>query len=335
MAKILNPWTAMASPLFADYLAERRIFQRKLSYWRIAAFSVLILGVAVSGLRFFGADASLSFTPHIARLAIEGIITGDRETLKLTQEIEDSKGAEAVLITIDSPGGTTSGAERLYDAIRRLSAKKPTVAVVGSMAASGGYIAAIGADQIVALGNALVGSIGVLVQYPNFTKLLDTVGVKMEDVKSSPLKASPNGFEPTSPEARAALAALVSDSFTWFKSLVKERRAMSDEQLGIVADGRVFTGRQGIELHLVDRLGGEREAIDWLQKEKNIAKDLPVRDWKQERTLERLGILSFSARAAEVLGLGGLSLVLDRAANGTSERMLDGLLSIWQVNGTN
>jgi protease-4 len=325
----------MASPFFADYLAERRIFQRKLSYWRIAAFSALILGVAVSGLRLFGTDASLSFTPHIARLAIEGIITGDRETLKLIQKIGDSKSAEAVLITIDSPGGTTSGAERLYDAIRRLSAKKPTVAVVGSMAASGGYIAAIGADQIVALGNALVGSIGVLVQYPNFTKLLDTVGVKVEDVKSSPLKAAPNGFEPTSPEARAALAALVSDSFTWFKSLVKERRAMSDEQLQIVADGRVFTGRQGIELHLVDRLGGEREAIEWLQKEKNIAKDLPVRDWKQDRTLERLGILSFSARAAEVLGLGGLSVVLDRAANGVQERMLDGLLSIWQVNGTN
>ena len=175
-------------------------------------------------------------------LAIEGLITGDRETLKLIQKIEDSKGAEAVLITIDSPGGTTSGAERLYDALRHLSAKKPTVAVVGSVAASGGYIAAIGADRIVALGNALVGSIGVLVQYPNFVKLLDTVGVKMEDVKSSPLKASPNGFEPTSPEARAALAALVSDSFTWFKSLVKERRGMTDEQLD---DCRGWTGFHG------------------------------------------------------------------------------------------
>lgn len=328
-------WTMMGAPLFADYLAERRIFQRKLSFWRIAAISMLILGVAVSGFRFFGSDASLSFTPHIARLAIEGVITGDRETLKLIQKIEDSKGAEAVLITIDSPGGTTSGAERLYDAIRRLSAKKPTVAVVGSMAASGGYIAAIGADQIVALGNALVGSIGVLVEYPNFTKLLDTVGVKVEDVKSSPLKASPNGFEPTSPEARAALAALVSDSFTWFKSLVKERRGMTDAQLETVADGRVFTGRQGVDLHLVDRLGGEREAIAWLQKEKNVPKDLPVRDWKQERTLERLGILSLSARAAEVLGFSGLSLMLDRIANAAQERMLDGVVSIWQVSGAN
>jgi len=325
----------MAAPLFADYLAERRVLLRKLSYWRIAAFSVLILGVAAAGLRFLGPESSLGFTPHIARLAIEGVITGDRETLKLIQRIEDSKGAEAVLITIDSPGGTTSGAERLYDALRHLSAKKPTVAVVGSMAASGGYIAALGTDRIVVLGNALVGSIGVLVQYPNFAKLLDTVGVKVEDVKSSPLKASPNGFEPTSPEARAALAALVGDSFTWFKSLVKERRGMTDEQLEIVADGRVFTGRQGLDLHLVDNLGGEREAIAWLQQEKNIHKDLPVRDWKQERTLERLGILSFSARAAEVLGLSGLSLTLDRAANAAQGRMLDGLLSIWQVDSAN
>ena len=325
----------MAAPLFADYLAERRVLRRKLSYWRIAAIAALILGVAIASQRLLGPDVSLGFTPHIARLAIEGVITGDRETLKLIQKIEESKAAEAVLISIDSPGGTTSGAERLYDAIRHLSAKKPTVAVVGSMAASGGYVAALGTDRIVALGNALVGSIGVLVQYPNFGKLLDTVGVKMEDVKSSPLKASPNGYEPTSPEARAALAALVGDSFTWFKALVKERRNMTGEQLEAVGDGRVFTGRQGIELRLVDRLGGEREGIEWLEQEKNIPKGLPVQEWKQERALERLGILSFSAHAAEFLGLGGLSGALDRAANAAQERMVDGLVSIWQVGGAN
>ncbi len=243
----------MAAPLFPDYLAERRILRRKLSYWQIAAIAAVILAAGAASFRLLGPDGSMGFTPHIARLAIEGIITGDRETLKLIQKIEDSKAAEAVLISIDSPGGTTAGAERLYEALRRLSAKKPAVAVVGSLAASGGYVAALGTDQIVALGNALVGSIGVLVQYPNFAKLLDTIGVKVEDVKSSPLKASPNGFEPTSPEARAALASLVSDSFTWFKALVKERRNMTSEQLEAVADGRVFTGRQGIELHLVDR----------------------------------------------------------------------------------
>jgi protease-4 len=325
----------MAVPFFADYLAERRILRRKLSYWRIVAVAAVILAAAAAGLRLLGPDGAVGFAPHIARLSIEGIITGDRQTLKLIQKIEDSRAAEAVLISIDSPGGTTAGAERLYDAIRRLSARKPTVAVVGSMAASGAYVAALGSDRIVALGNALVGSIGVLVEYPNVAKLLDTVGVKIEDVKSSPLKASPNGFEPTSPEARAALAALVGDSFTWFKALVKERRNMSSEQLEAVADGRVFTGRQGIELHLIDRLGGEREAIEWLEQEKNIQKGLPVRDWKQERTLESLGILSFSARAAGFLGLGELSGALDRAAIAAQERMLDGLVSIWQVGGAN
>jgi protease-4 len=305
--------------------------QRRLSFWRVAAFSALILALGVTGLRLAGPDSSLAFTPHIARLAIEGVITGDRETLKLIKKIEDSSSAKAVLIAIDSPGGTTSGAERLYNAIRRLSAKKPAVALVGSVAASGGYIAALGADEIVTPGNGLVGSIGVLVQYPNVGKLLDMAGVKIEDVKSSPLKAAPNFYEPTSPQARAALEALVADSFAWFKSLVKERRSMTDEQLEAVADGRVFTGRQGIDLHLADRIGGEREAIDWLEKEKNIPKGLPVRDWKQERALERLGILSMAARAADFLGLSWLSLALDRAAATGQERMLDGLLSIWQA----
>ncbi|MCI0465548.1 MAG: S49 family peptidase, partial [Beijerinckiaceae bacterium] len=150
---------------FLDYLAERRSLRRRLSFWRIAAFAAAVLGITAAGLRLFGPEASLRFTPHIARISIEGLITGDRDTLKLIEKIRDSKTAEAVVIAIDSPGGTTAGAEQLYTALRRLSAKKPTVAVIGNLAASGGYAAAIGADRIVALGNALVGSIGVLIQY--------------------------------------------------------------------------------------------------------------------------------------------------------------------------
>ena len=325
----------MPAPLFSDYLAERRILRRRLSFWRLGALAALILALAAAGFRYFGPDAALRFTPQIARFTVEGLITGDRETLKQLEKIETAQAVKAVVIAIDSPGGTTTGAERLYGAIRRLSAKKPTVAVVGNVAASGAYIAALGTDQIVALGNALVGSIGVLIEYPNFAKMLDTIGVKMEDVKSSPLKAAPNPFEPTTPEAEAALAALVGDSFTWFKSLVKERRNMSGEELQAVADGRVFTGRQGIDLHLVDRLGGEREAVDWLEQEKKIPKGLEIRDWKQGRTLERLGILTLGARAAQMFGLDGISQALDRAARAADARMLDGLLSIWQAGSVN
>lgn len=321
----------MAASLSADYLAERRHLRRKLSFWRLAATIAAVVAIVAAGLRLAGRDVAFGLRPHIARLAIEGVITGDRSTLKLIKNIEESSSAKAVLISIDSPGGTTSGAERLYEALRRLAAKKPCVAVVGSIAASGGYIVALATDEIVTTGNALVGSIGVLVQYPNFAKLLDTVGVKVEDVKSSPLKAAPNGFEPTSPEARAALESLVADSFTWFKSLVQERRNLSADELKAVADGRVFTGRQGIDLHLVDRLGGEREAIDWLEKEKNIPSGLPVQDWKQERNLERLGIFSLAARAADFFGLRSLSQALDHAAAGGEAGALDGLLSVWQA----
>lgn len=321
-------------PLEPNYLVDRRSMQRKLSFWRLAAIALLIAAIAVAGLRMSGTFTPLALTPHIARLSIQGVITGDRGTLKLIDEIGRSN-ASGVLISIESPGGTTTGAERLYEAIRRLAAKKPTVAVVGTMAASGAYIAAIGADRIVARGNSLVGSIGVLVQFPNFAKLLDTVGVKMDAVKSSPLKAEPSGYEEPSPAVRAHLAELVADSYAWFKNLVKERRNMSETELAVVDDGRVFTGRQSMDLKLIDQIGGEAEAIAWLEHEKGVPQSLPIRDWKTDRSLERLGLFGVSARLATALGLPGLADLLDRGQTLGDTRLLDGLVSIWQVGNSN
>lgn len=318
----------------SDYLVDRRQLRRKLSFWRIAAIVCLLIAVGIAGARLLGPNATGHLTPHIARLSINGIITGDRKTLKLVHDIGESSGVSAVIVSIESPGGTTTGAERLYDALRRLAAKKPVVSVVGTMAASGGYIAALGTDEIVSYGNSIVGSIGVLFQYPNVAQLLDKVGVKVEEIKSSPLKAAPNGYEETSPEARAALASLVTDSFDWFKSLVKERRHMSDQELAAVDDGRVFTGRQGIGLKLVDQLGGEREAIAWLEKERNVAKGLPVRDWTPEKGLGGLGIFGVSARIADWAGFSGLSQTLDYGQALSDARLSDGLVSIWQIDST-
>ncbi len=323
----------MASTSSADYIVDRRLLQRKLSFWRVAAIVLLVITLGIIGLKLSGSAGTASFSPHIARISISGLITGDRATLKLIDEVSKS-GAKGVILSIESPGGTTTGAERLYDAIRRLSAKKPTVAVVGDMAASGAYIAAISADRIVAQGNSLVGSVGVLIQYPDLAKLLDKVGVEVDAVKSSPLKAEPSGYEPTSPEVRAALAALVADSYQWFKGLVKQRRGMSDAELAAVDDGRVFTGRQALGLKLVDELGGEREAIAWMEHAKGVPHNLPIRDWKSESGLERLGILSTSARVADALGFTGLAGFLDRSATYVQAQLLDGLVSIWQVGPT-
>jgi protease-4 len=318
----------MSAP--TDYLIDRRRLRRRLGWWRMAAIAAVGFALVVAVSRVTGADSTDKLTPHIARLSLQGMILGDKDTIDLIKKISESTQAKAVLLTIDSPGGTTTGAEKLYEELRRLNEKKPVVAVVGTVAASGAYIAAIAADTIVAQGNSLVGSIGVLFQYPNFYKLLDNVGVKVEEVKSSPLKAAPNGLEPTSEAARAAVASLVADSYSWFKDLVKERRHLDDAGLARVSDGRVFTARQGVPLKLVDILGGEREAIAWLEKDKGVAKDLPVREWKKKGSLERLGLVEGAATASRLVGLESLALLLDQAAVAERRGSLDGLLAIWQ-----
>jgi len=212
------------------------------------------------------------------------------------------------------------------------------VVVVDGLAASGGYIAAMAADHIVAQGTSLVGSIGVLFQYPNVSELMKTVGIRVEEIKSSPLKAAPSAFEPTSPEARAAIEAIVRDSYTWFRGLVSGRRKLEGEALERVADGRVFTGRQAVEVKLIDQLGDEKTAIAWLAKERGIDEKTPVRDW---RLKDRLGDLSFlHLGAATVLDALGLKDLAQRFATAGAvqaiERLnLDGLLALWHPPSTN
>src|ERR1700694_3257427 len=300
--------------LDSDVIVDRRRIRRKLTFWRVAAVLVAIAAVIAVGLIATpGGRASLTSSGSIARVNIEGLIRSDQERVEALERLEKSQAA-AVSVRINSPGGTTAGSEQLYDALVRLKAKKPLVVVVEGLAASGGYIAAIASDRIIAQQSSLVGSIGVLFQFPNFTELLKTVGVKVEEVKSSPLKAAPNGFEPTSPEARAALDALVKDSYAWFRGLVKDRRGMDDALLEKVADGRVFTGRQALDLKLIDQLGDEKTAVAWLVEQKGVKKDLPLRDFKLS---PRFGDLTFLRTAASItldaLGLSSVARQLERA----------------------
>jgi len=316
--------------LTTDAMIDRRRLRRKLGLWRIAAIALGCGAALLAVVKTGGVDSADKLTPHVARLAIDGLIVGDKDMLELIRKVGDSSQAKALIVKIDSPGGTTTGSELIYEELRRVNEKKPVVAVVGTLAASGGYIAALGAERILARGNSLVGSIGVLFQFPNFYKLLDTVGVKVEEVKSSPLKAAPNGLEPTSDAARAAIAALVSDSYGWFKDLVKQRRKLDDSELAKVSDGRVFTGRQGLPLKLVDGLGGEREAIAWLEADKGVAKNLPVRDWKKKSTAASFGLVESAAGALGALGFETLAEALRGAAQAQRASALDGLLAIWQ-----
>ena len=321
--------------LDADTIVDRRRMRRKLSFWRVFAVLLAICAVVAAGaaLRAPGTGMLLGGAAggSIARVTITGLIRSDQQRVEAIEQLGRSS-AKAVIVHINSPGGTTSGSEELHDSLKRLKEQKPTVVVVDGLAASGGYIAALAADHIVAQETSLVGSIGVLFQYPNFTDLLKSLGVKVEEIKSSPLKAAPNGFEPTSPEARAAIEAIVMDSYAWFRGLVKDRRQLDEAALDRVADGRVFTGRQGIALKLVDQLGDERTALAWLAKEKKIDPETPVRDYRLRDRLSDLPFLHTAAIAAlEVAGLRSWARHIEEwgAVQAVERLSLDGLLALW------
>src|SRR3569833_1847067 len=207
--------------LDSDVIVDRRRLRRKLTFWRVAAVLVAIAALCDAGLVMSPrGTTALSTAGSIARVNIEGLIRSDQERVEALERLENSPAA-AVVVHINSPGGTTAGSEQLYDSLVRLKAKKPLVVVVEGLAASGGYITAIAADHIIAQQSSLVGSIGVLFQYPNVSELLKTIGVKVEEVKSSPLKAAPNGFEPTSPKTQTTHKTQKKETNTKNRGLVK------------------------------------------------------------------------------------------------------------------
>jgi protease-4 len=287
--------------------------------WRILAFVALVIAV-LAGAGRFATENGLS-GDSIARIDIDGTIASDPDRLRVFEALAESDDVKAVILAINSPGGTTAGGEELYDAIGKLRAKKPVIAYVKELGASAAYMAAIGADRIFVRRLSLVGSIGVLFQTTDASKLMHTIGVDLDKVASGPLKAEPDIDEPMTPEVRASLQALVDDSFSWFVDIVAERRGLTRADVLPLADGRIMTGNQAIASKLVDEVGGEAEVIAWLETNKSVAPDLPVLTWyptDQPGWMNLGRWLGGQARAA--MGLPAEGPVL-----------LDGLVSLWQV----
>lgn len=322
--------------LDADAIVDRRRMRRKLTFWRVSALVIALLAIIGTAFVLVPGSRLMPQGAYIARIQVQGLIRGNQGRVEALARLGKSR-ARAVIVHIDSPGGTTAGSEQLYGALRELQSKKPMVVVVDGLAASGAYIAALSAEHIVAQETSLVGSIGVLFQYPNFTDVLKTIGIKVEEVKSSPLKAAPNGFEPTSPEARAAIEAVVLDSYAWFKGLVKDRRKMDDPLLAQVSDGRVFTGRQAVGLKLVDGLGNEKAALDWLEKEKKVPASTPVRDYSLQPRFSELSFLHVAAWTFEAVGLNVIAHRIEEwgAVQAVERLNLDGLLALWHPPSSN
>ncbi len=314
-------------PLDADYLVDRRRLRRGLSVWRALAFVLAAVALIVIGVLVAGPDSVRSSAPQIARVTVEGLIVEDRDRAKMLSRIADSDAVKALIVYINSPGGTTTASEDLYNSIRAVAAKKPVVTMMGTTAASGGYITALAGDHVVAHRTSLTGSIGVLFQWPNVTGLMDNIGVEMNTIKSAPLKAEPNPFTDTSDEARQALRSVIMDSYDWFLGLVMERRDMDEATARRVGDGRVYTGAQALDLGLVDEVGDEEAARAWLRSARGVDPDLKVRDWEVDRGFSEFGF-SAASGLARLVGLDGVARQLSGGlwANAAS---LDGVVALW------
>jgi protease-4 len=307
----------------AELIMDRRRLRRRLVLWRVIACLAVIVGLLAVVLGSSGFESLKKHSDHIARLRISGLITGDQPTLDLLKDIHDSESVKALVIRLDTPGGTTAGSEALYEAIRDIAKTRPVVAVMDTMAASGGYITAIAADHIVARGNTITGSIGVIFQWAEVSKLMDTLGVRIDEIKSGDLKAEPSPFKPLTDKARDVSNAMVQDAFRWFTGLVAERRNLPMDRVLVLSDGRVYTGRQALAEKLVDDIGGEEKAIDWLVKDKKIGADLEVVEWSVSDS-SSTGALGLSAVKLVLRALGLGSFV--GQASGVE---LDGLLALW------
>jgi protease IV len=311
----------------AESVIDRRRLKRRVTAWRLAAlvFGLLALGLYLLGSRDGVGPASL--LPHVARVTVSGLITDDRKMNELIEKIGKSDQVKAVILDINSPGGTTTGGEALYDAVRRLAEKKPVVAVCGTLATSAAYIAALATDRIFVYGNTITGSVGVIFQWAEVTELLKTLGIKVEEVRSGPLKAVPSPFEPADEKARALTEEMVQEAKVWFIDLVSKRRNIDAASVPGLTEGRIYSGRQAVELKLVDAIGDEKVAVSWLVKERNVPSGLKVVDWKPaEDSSGWFGWMSQAVGAVFGLSAERLAGLFGQIS---STLKLDGLVSVW------
>jgi protease-4 len=225
--------------------------------------------------------------PHLARLRVSGLITEDRALTRAVEQLADDPSVKALIVSIDSPGGSVAGGESLHDAIASVAEKKPVVAVMGGLAASAGYMIAVPADRIFARQATLTGSIGVLLETGDISGLLSKIGVSTDTIVSGPLKGQPSYTRPLSEKGREMLQGLVMDMFGQFVDMVAKGRHMDVAKVKALADGRPYTGQQALQLGLIDAIGGERDARAWLASAKGISASLPVRDVNTSGLAER------------------------------------------------
>ena len=266
-----------------DYLIERKRSKLQLARWKIISLALVLVVIFISGNKMLG-NKNISFSSkdinirgdYIANILLEEIIYDDLSRVRKLEKIAEDKNIKAVIIHINSPGGSVVGSEMLYNSFRKIAKNKPVVVVMDSLAASGGYLVALGADYIVAHNGTITGSIGVLMEMAEITELAEKIGITFNNFKSNTLKANPGFTEKLTPEAEKAVMDNVYDVYDYFTELVAKRRNLDLDFVRKIADGRIYSAKLAMQYKLIDEIGNEDSAIKWLQEKKDIAKNLKV-----------------------------------------------------------
>lgn len=304
----------------ADLITDRKRLKSQLASWRmLAVFTVFVLVMSSVG-GMGKRPGSAIPTDYIAQLTIDGVLTDDPKRDELIKEIRDDNRAKAVIVKMDSPGGTTYAGETIYLQLKEIAAKKPVVAVMGTLCASACYMSALGTQHMVAREGTLTGSIGVLLQSMEIGRLADKLGITPVTIKSGAMKDVPSLTEPMTAEQRKVVGETVSDAYEHFVRLIAENRQIDDAKIRALADGRVYTGNQAVKLGLIDGLGGMDEAKIWLQKEKKISSRLEIQEIKPKPEFD-----SLFDKFAQATGMK----IFSKSSIG-----LDGLVSIWHPSLT-
>lgn len=219
----------------------------------------LVLAVVVAS----GDSAGFALGGRIAVLEVDGVITDDEQFLDDVRRLDRDGSVRGWVVAINSPGGVVAPSQSIYQRLRQLREEddRPVIAAISSVGASGGYYVALGADSILALPGSITGSIGVLMEYPNVSELLDRIGVTMEVVKAGEQKDLGSPFRSMGPDDRAVLTRMLEDVHAQFIEAVALERRLNVEEVTPLADGRIFSGRQARELGLIDRLGNLESAV--------------------------------------------------------------------------
>lgn len=271
-----------------DNIVDRVLLKTRLVRWKFIAFFSVFVVVVLMAITTAMSTTSLSIGQLfrdgdlIARLTIDDVIDDDCIRHDALSKVKADKRVKALIVRINSPGGSSGASEALY---RKLSSiEKPVVVVMGSIAASGGYLVALAGDHIFANATTLTGSIGVVMRFFNVEALAKKVGVSSEEIKTSELKASPSPFSEVSEESRKYWKEVIGNTYDYFVSVVEFRRNLPKELVLRIADGRVYTGTQALELGLIDAIGGEDEALQWIKDNHSTIVNPTVKDIKIKKS---------------------------------------------------